>query len=329
MTPEALRAELSAGQIRCAYLLAGDEPLLRDDALAALREAVLAGGPADFNFDRIDGDGASPARLLDSVRSLPVLAQRRLVVLREPESRRGGSPALTDAIAELVAELRASQPAPTGTVLVVTATGVDRRARWARAFQEPAASVDCAPPRATRAVLDFLRDEARRQGLRLERGVAELLAERVGPRLLVLRNELAKAALTAGEGGQVTRAQVAAATGDVAEEPIWDLTDAIGEGRIADALAVLSKLLRAGAPPVVVLGSLATHFRKLTRLREGGRVTGHPFAIRKLEKQASRYAPDRLVGCLRSIHETDAALKGQGALPPVLALERLVLNLGG
>ena len=189
--------------------------------------------------------------------------------------------------------------------------------------------VDCAPPRGARAVLTFVRDEARRQGLRLERGVAELLAERVGARLLMLRNELAKAALTAGEDGRVTRAQVAAATGDVAEEPIWDLTDAIGEGRAADALSVLSKLLRSGAPPVVVLGSVATHFRKLARLRDGGRVAGHPFAIHKLEKQVSRYGSDQLLGCLRSIYETDAALKGQGALPPVLALERLVLNLAG
>ena len=31
--------------------------------------------------------------------------------------------------------------------------------------------------------------------------------------------------------------------------------------------------------------------------------------------------------CLRAIHETDEALKGQGALPPDLALERLVLGL--
>ena len=91
MTPEALRTALSRGEIRCAYLIAGEEPLFRDEALEALRAAVLAGGPADFNFDRIDGDTASVPRLLDSVRSLPVLAPRRLVVLREPEPRRGGA----------------------------------------------------------------------------------------------------------------------------------------------------------------------------------------------------------------------------------------------
>jgi hypothetical protein len=48
---------------------------------------------------------------------------------------------------------------------------------------------------------------------------------------------------------------------------------------------------------------------------------------RKLEAQARRYSSRRIVTCLRAIHQTDEALKGQGVLPPDLALERLVLGL--
>ena len=45
MTLEELHAELAAGTIRPAYLIAGEEPLQRDEALAALRAHVLAGAP--------------------------------------------------------------------------------------------------------------------------------------------------------------------------------------------------------------------------------------------------------------------------------------------
>ena len=45
------------------------------------------------------------------------------------------------------------------------------------------------------------------------------------------------------------------------------------------------------------------------------------------KSQARRYAPVRLQICLRAIHDTDEALKGQGSLPTVLALERLVMGL--
>jgi DNA polymerase-3 subunit delta len=163
----------------------------------------------------------------------------------------------------------------------------------------------------------------------LEKGAAELLAERVGPQLLMLRQEIAKAALLAGPDTPVGRSHVAAGTADVSEEPIWDLTDAIGEGRTAEALAILGKLLAAGSPPIVVLGALASHFRRLTRLRNGGSVGGPPFIQRKLQGQAARFGPRQLLSCLAAIHQTDLALKGEGSLKPEMALERLVLGLSG
>lgn len=318
-----LRSELAQGRIRPAYLVAGEEPLLRDDAQALLREAALSDGPADFNCDRLEGESARPRELLDAVATLPVMAQRRLVVLREPEAARGQTRHLTDAIAEVVPSLAARRD----VVLVVVAQKVDRRARWIKAFREPAAEVRCDPPRAGRDLVAFVVAEAKRQGARIAPGAAELLAERVGPQLLVLRREIEKAVLLAGPREEITRFHVAAGTRDVSEESIWDLTDAIGEGRGDDALVILAKSLRSGAAAPQVLGALASHFRKLLRLRTGGTAAGPPFALKKLRHQAGRYSPRRLHACLRAIHDTDLALKGAGALGPELALERLVIGL--
>lgn len=321
MNVSELRKELAAGDIRPAYLVVGEEPLLRDDALALLRGAVLTAGTEDFNFDRLDG--ASPAALLDAVGTLPVMAERRLVWLREPEAGRGDSKALLDAVALLVADLEGRSD----VVLVVSAEKADRRSRWTRAFRDPAAEVRCDPPRRGRELGAFLREEAARQGVALDSDAAALLAERVGPQLLLLRGEIAKAALLAGPGERVRREHVAAGTCDVAEEPIWDLTDAIGDGRSADALCSLAKIVAAGAAPPQVLGALAAHFRKLLRVRSGGAAAGPPFVVQKLERQSGRYTPRRLRACLRAIHETDLALKGAGALGPELAIERLVIGL--
>ena len=324
MTPEALRAELEAGRLRPAYLLAGGEPLLREDALAALRERVLAGAPADFNFDRLEGPAASPQALADALRMLPVMAPRRLVWVRAPEEGRAGGKALLEALAELVPTLGPETPG----VLVVTAARADRRERWAKAFErEPAVRVDCEAPQAAATLAAFAREEARRQGVELESGVAELLAERIGPQLLLMRQELAKLGLMAAPARRITRAHVEECALDVAEEPIWGLTDAIGEGRARDALALLARLRRAGAPGPVVLGTLASHFRKLLRLRSGGAVPGPPFVVRKLAAPARRYPQQRLLAGLRAIHQADEVLKGQGGIDPDLALERLVLGL--
>ncbi len=321
MTPESLSAELAAGRIRGAYLIAGAEPLLRDAALAALREAVLGGSPADFNFDRFEGDAATAGALHDALRTLPVFGARRLVWLREPTAGRGGWKALCDALPGLVA----GQKAIDTSVLVVSAATLDRRTAWVRAFGD--ALVECEAPRTARELTAFVKAEAARRGLALATGVAEALVERVGPSLLGLRNELEKVSLLAGEGVRIEKRHVLESAADLAEEPVWDLTDAIGEGRAGDALGVLAKVLAAGAPAPVVLGTLAGHFRKLVRVRNGAPVAAAPFVQRKLESQARRYAPARLLVCLHAIHETDEALKGQGALSPELALERLVLGL--
>jgi DNA polymerase-3 subunit delta len=320
VTPAELAAELAGGRLRPAYLVAGEEPLLRDDALAALRGAALADAAVDFNLDRLDGDSLKPGVLTDAVRTLPVMAARRLVIVEEPAGRRAGR-GVADALPELVADLAVDGP----TVLVAVAARIDRRSRWVKAFGD--ALVACDPPARAREVATFIQQEAALQEVSLERGVAELLAERTGPQLLLLRQEIAKLALLAGPGRKVTRAHVAAGTVDVAEEPIWDLTDAIGEGRAADAVRLLTRLSSAGAPAPVVLGSLVSHFRRLLRSAHGGRIAGPPFVRKKLDGQARRYGARRLRASLDAIHETDLAIKGAGGLRPELALERLVIAL--
>jgi DNA polymerase-3 subunit delta len=321
VTPEALAAELDAGRLRAAYLLVGEEPLLRDDALLRLRAAVLAGANADFDLDRLAGETASQGRLADALRTLPVLAPRRLVILWEPEAR--GARGVSESLPELVGGL---DPA-CGCVLIAIAEKADRRARWVKAFGD--AVIECAAPTRARDLAAFVRAEAERQGVPIGRGVAELLAERTGPQLLLLRQEIGKLALLAGPDQPVTREHVAAGTAALAEARIWDLTDALGEGRVADALSLLARLQAGGAPGPVILASLVSHYRRLLRVGHGAAVAAPPFVRKRLESQARRYGTRRLRASLDAIHQTDLALKGEGGLRAELALERLVLALAG
>ena len=323
LTIAALRGEIEKGTLRSAYLLAGAETLLRDDAVQLLRAATLDGGAEDFNFDRLEGDSAGPADLVDAVNSLPVMGPRRLVWLREPEARRGKAKGLGDALADLLPALAERED----VVLIVSAAKLDRRSRWVKAFGSPAAVVDCEPPSAGKGLAGWVLEEAKRQGVALERDAAAALAEATGPQLQLLRQEIEKASLYAGPGKKVKRAHVLGTVSDVAEDPIWDLTDAIGQGRTAEALRLLGRLQEKGTPPPVLLGSLASHFRKLVRARAGEPPRGHPFAVKKIVSQSERYAAARLMACLQAIHEVDEILKGAGQIEPNLAMQRLVMGL--
>jgi DNA polymerase-3 subunit delta len=324
MTGSELEKEIGSGRIRSGYLLVGSEPLLRDDALAAIEEAVLSSAPRDFNLDRLEVASATPGRLEEALDNLPVMAERRLVVLREAEGR---GPKLDEAWTGVI-EARLARVAESETcVLVVIVAKVDRRKKWVKAFTGPAAQVDCDPPRGARDLARFLKDEAKRQGVELTAEAAGLLGERVGPQLLLLRQEIEKAALLADPGQPIERKDVEMSVAAVAEEPIWDLTDAIGQGRTADAVDLLARMLNHGAAAPAILGALASHFRKLVRVGHGESVGGPPFVVRKLEQQARRVPARRLVVCLRAIHRTDVELKGASVMRPDRALEQLVLVL--
>ena len=321
MTPDALSKQLAGGRLEPAYLLAGSEAVLREEAFEALREAVLQGAGSDFDLDRFDAAGLSAASLADALRMLPVLAPRRLVVVDGPEQKRASK--LVEALPELLDDL----PTETKCVLVVRSAVLDKRTRWGKAFEKRKALIECNPPTKAREVAAFARGEALRQGVEMERGAAEALAERVGPQLMLLRQEIAKLALMAGEGKPLSRALVGVGTPNVSEDPIWDLNDAIGEGRSADALMLLARLLGRGVALPPLLGALASHFRRLLSCAHGGAVSGPPFVQKKIETQARRYGPRRLKSALDAIHETDLAIKGAGGLRPGLALERLVVAL--
>jgi len=251
------------------------------------------------------------------------MAPRRLVWLREPDGRKGKAKGLVDVLADLVPSLAERDD----IVLLVSAASIDKRSRWVKAFQEPSTLVDCSPPSAGRALASWVKAEAARQGVSMNGDAAQALGEATGPELQLLRHEIEKASLYAGPGETVTRAHVLGTVSDVAEDPIWDLTDAIGEGRKAEALRVLGRLQAAGAPGPVLLASLAGHFRKLLRARHGEDPKGHPFAVRKIQSQSQRYRPARLTACLSAIHEVDEVLKGAGQIDPELAMQRLVIGL--
>ena len=323
--PELLK-ELADGQVRPAYLLAGSEPLLRDDALAGIEERVLAEGPRDFNRASLEVSKASPGRLEEELDSLPVMAERRLVILKETEGRGAKLDAKWTSGIESWLE-RADARAH--SVLVVIVNKADKRSKWVKSFKNPHATIVCDPPKGARELASFLKLEAQRQGVELTADAAGLLGERVGPQLLLLRQEIEKARLLSGEGAPIERKHVEMSVSAVAEEPIWDLTDAIGQGRTAEAVDLLSRLLSQGAAAPAVLGALASHFRRLVRVGHGESVGGPPFVVRKLEQQARRYPARRLVACLRAIHRADVELKGASVMRPERALEQLVLSLAG
>lgn len=315
-----------------AYLVHGAEDLLRADAVAAIAAAVLTEGLEAFNDDRFEGASCDPGDVVAAARTLPVMAERRLVVVR-------GADRLAPERLEVLSAYLAD-PSPS-TTLVLEAAKVDQRRGAFAKVKAVGHVVNCAPMN-ERGAADWLTGRARELGCPMDRDAAEFLAAYAGTSLGALAAELDKAAAyvgtgPGGEGGRIDLDVVSetAAGGRVAS--VFELTDALGERRAGDALEALFTLLEGGEPPLRVQGMIVRHFRQLWRAREalaGGAsdlasaIGVPPFVAGKLRTQARRYRDAELGAAFVRFARVDLDLKG-GAVSDRRTLEDEVLFLCG
>ncbi len=310
-------------------LVVGGEAVLRDPEVASIRAAVLGDGPADFNEDRFDfrSAGTDGTKILDALRTLPILSERRLVWVRGVEDRRAKK--------FLDNELPGYLEAPEASAcLLLEASSVDRRLSWVKAFRKSGEIRECTGPRKPQEIRAWIEGQTRAREKQPERGVASALLDALGPDLTLLQAEIEKLCLFVGDRPEIQSEDVAELTAQLRPHALYELTEAMGHRALGPSLKLIGRLLDQGEAPLVLLGALGNHFRRLMRAREcrpvaareiQKRLSIHPFAAEKLAEQAQRFDGVRLRRCLDAVRRTDDALKGGASLAPRMAIERLVL----
>ncbi len=235
MPPQPLDAfyrALRKGEPAGAYYFHGPEDILKDEAVRALVDRALDPSLRDFNLDQRSAPQLDPESLFSLCATLPMMAERRVVVLRDVE----GLKRKPKVRAALLAYLE--RPSPETVLILVQGAGEEAEDKeLARA----ACSVACAPLSHER-VLKWLQRRAEGLGIALEPEAAEHLARAVSGELGPLASELQKlAALPPGE--PVTVERVGAIVGVRHGETAFDWRDALFEGETARAVQLLGRVL--------------------------------------------------------------------------------------
>jgi DNA polymerase-3 subunit delta len=307
------------------YLVVGEEDLLRDHAIAALKRAVLGSDGDEFNCELFYGDEASGSDIQNSVAAVPVFAPRRLVVVKSAEK-------LTAREGDLL--LDCVQNPVESTTLVFVSPKLDGRLKFSQALTRAAVVVDCSPLRDAQLPPWIMR-EAERVGLQLAERAAQVLQEACGASLYGLRRELEKLASYVPSNRSVTVADVHLLRGVDPGASVFDLTLAIAEGDRGRVLSILARNLEAGEAPLRVLGSLVWQYRRLWKVKEllvnGGREGEAARSLRmdpqKVRPFLERFSEAHLQKALRLFLDTDAKLKGGSGSRPRIVLEVLLLKL--
>lgn len=252
ITFDRLASQLRA-QLAPVYLIAGDEPLQREEAADAIRAAARAQGYADrevFFAER----GFDWNQLQRAAASLSLFASRRILEVRLATGKPG------DEGAEVLSAY--AQAPAADTVLLVISARLDRGGgRWAETLEHAGVLVQVWPVEA-RELPAWIERRMRVRGLVPASGVAAFIAARVEGNLLAASQEIEKLWLLQGAGA-VDIAAAEAAVADSAHYDAFKLVDAALAGDGARVARILEGLRQEGTEPPVILGALNYALRDL------------------------------------------------------------------
>jgi DNA polymerase-3 subunit delta len=311
------------------HLLVGEDVRLVAQAIDAI-EATIDEADRPFAVDRLYAadSGGSPIDIAAAARVLPMLGDRRLVIVLRAE--RLLKPKRAAKAAEVVEveddgedvafdfaplEDYLADPVPFST-LVFVATGVDRTRRFTKRLLEKAQVTEFSglplPAQMGRrdarsAAMGLAQELVAAAGRTIDQPALQLLADRAGNDISKLRGDIERLLLYTEGQPRITRAdvdEVAAVTLSVDDE--WAVVNAIGDGDAARALREAAIRLDRGDSVHMMVGQLRWW----------------------VSSKLVQFRPERVRPALEALMRTDLALKSSGGDERVL-MERLIVELAG
>lgn len=288
-----------------AYAVFGPEELLRRQAIAHIIRLVLGDESQHMALAEYEGAEAALAEVLDDLRTIPFLAERRLVIVRDAD------PFISRYREEL--ERYLSAPSPVG-VLLLSCKTLASNTRLYKAIEKVGGVIRCESLSA-RSVPTWLVERCRTEYRKtLSTRDAELLAELIGTDLGVLDNELAKLSVYAGDRRRIQAEDIHALAGFHRHQKVFAMVDALANCDADEALALWQQVLATDRDaPYRAIGGLAWGVRQMLSGRSFGRA------------QASQPSQEELHDMLLGLLQADLAAK-TGRASVQTAVEQFIVQ---
>jgi DNA polymerase-3 subunit delta len=321
---KSLIKNLKEGKIEPLYFFHGPQEYLKEEALSLLVSKLVDPNLKSFNLDILFGPDTSADEIFNLTSTLPMNAERRLVIVRE--AQRLPAPSKNRLL-----KLLPHQPDTTTLALVFTEVKFNQK--FYQELRKLAVVVEFGNL-AYGDLTRWLSSRAGKLGKKLSPEVVNYLLEAVGDSLFDLANELEKMAYFVGERVQIKREDVQAVFGPGHPSEIYEILDLVGEKKIEPAMRVLSNLFAYRQSPSWITASLRRHYSRLYFLKSAnGKRFGE--VARELgiweskqesyRRQVSSHSLEELKEKIYLIY--DAELDLRSTLSSKLVLELLIYNL--
>lgn len=205
---------IKTGRFEPVYCLCGDNEFRKDEAVRQIINRATDNETRDFNIDQLRGSEVDARSLEASLSTLPMMADRRVIVLRDPGALKKQ--------AHTVLDRYLHNPSPSAVLVLVVPAGAEP----SREVSECASTFEIDTLTGARLTKWIVRQAKTTHGVEIDSDAAELLQEAVGTDLMELVGELDKVASYA-DGERIDAAAVSAVVGVRRGETIVDILDAV------------------------------------------------------------------------------------------------------
>ena len=315
-----LAAHLQKG-LRSLYTLHGDEPLLLQEALDAIRQVARAQGYTERTVHTVAGAHFDWSEVLAAGGSLSLFADKQIVEVRIPSGKPGkdGSTAI-----QQLAESAQGNDSTLTLFVLPRLDAATRKGAWFAALD--AAGVTLQVDSIERQALpQWIAQRLRQQGQSVAAGeegqrTLQFFADRVEGNLLAAHQEIQKLGLLFAPG-ELSLEQVSSAVLNVARYDVFKLSEAVLSGQVERVQRMLEGLQAEGEAEVLVHYTLAEDIRALKRVKDA-MAAGRPLPLalrenriwgpreRLFERVLPRLSEARLNHLLQAAHQVDGIVKG-------------------
>ena len=315
------------------YFFHGEETFLLDHYLNEMRKKTVDELTWDFNYHRFNNENFTVQDFADSVEALPMMAEHTFVEVDEIDPFKMNE-SDRDKMASVFSDI------PDYCTVVFTYETVewkpDKRLKklW-EAVSKHGTIVEFAKQNQRELVAWVSRHFAARNK-KIDPNLCLYLIEITGGTMTALAGEIKKIAAYSG-ADTIVKADIDAVTEPVLDAVVFQMTDLLGVGQYGEALLKLHQLLKMQQEPIVILGAVGGHFRRISTARtlmdcgknadDLMRLTGlKDYPARKTMSAAQKFSARFCKAASELILETDRNMKTSFDDPERL-LEMLILQL--
>lgn len=313
-------------KLETSYLFLGKEVYLIEEALKKLKAHIFSQGGEDFNLDIFDSTHVDLDHVLQSLETLPMMGNKRLVILKRCHEL--SSQQLSMILDSLSIPIETS-------VFVMIFESLDQRKKASKDLIKKTTVVDFSSPH-EKTIPSWIQRLAQEEGKKISLKNAFVLKESVGNYLLDLRNEIQKLSSYIGEREEIKSEDIEKIVSKTKIESIFELTRAIGEKRLEMAIRIQKELLDQGESEVGILAMITRHIRLLLLTQEAlikrmpdrsvsGYIGVPPFFINSYIEQSKLFSREKLISTHRELLKTDRFLKSS-SIPGEIYLYHLLEN---